>query len=146
MTIDKLMKYPQSSGQIHFSNCSFDNAGTPVMRLRAIEHRILKEMIDDCRTPWALIQKAKIILLAAEGHEDEEIARRLNVSGQDEIKAWRMHWSDTSKNLLAFESRPEILRTRIETLFATETQSYALASFTAEEICQLLALCGENAS
>ncbi len=114
------------------------------MQLKAIERRILKEMIHDCEISESLTQRARIILLAAEGHDDDAIAEKLNACKQDSVKAWRKRWALTSKKLPIFEFSPKMLRKQIEKLLTDELHPQIPASFSPEDICQLFALSGEK--
>ena len=56
--------------------------------LSAEEHRILTERARKYTLPYFSVQRAKMILLAAKGLGNDEIAARLDV-GRDVVSQWR---------------------------------------------------------
>ena len=60
--------------------------------------------------PYFQVQRAKMILLAAEGFENDEIARRLE-TGREVVWQWRKRFYD--KRLAGLEERPRPGRPRV---------------------------------
>ena len=64
----------------------------PEIVLTNKEHRKLLSLSRARRQPMRLVQRSKIVLLAAKGLENREIARRLNV-GNDLVSRWRRRFA-----------------------------------------------------
>ena len=64
----------------------------PEIVLTNREHRKLLSLSRARRQPIRLVQRSKIVLLAAKGLENREIVRRLNV-GNDLISRWRRRFA-----------------------------------------------------
>ena len=63
--------------------------GSPfVIKLSAEERRVLGERARRYTLPYFTVMRAKMILLAADGLGNDEIARRLDV-GRDVVSQWR---------------------------------------------------------
>ena len=63
----------------------------PAIVLTNKEHRKLLALSRARRQPMRLVQRAKIVLLAAKGLENREIAQRLGV-GNDLVSRWRRRY------------------------------------------------------
>jgi putative transposase len=88
-----------------------------------------------------LIVRAKIVLAAARGEANETIARQLAVH-REMVRHWRARWHVAQATLGAV--KPEALREAIEGVLADEPRSGAPATFTAEQLCQLMAVACEE--
>lgn len=64
-----------------------------VIKLRAEEKRILDDRIRKYTLPYFSVMRAKMILLAADGLSNAEIATRLDV-GRDVVSQWRKRFFD----------------------------------------------------
>jgi hypothetical protein len=64
-----------------------------VIRLSAEEKRILSERVRKYTLPYFNVMRAKMILLAAEGLGNDEIATRLDV-GRDVVSQWRKRFCE----------------------------------------------------
>jgi putative transposase len=63
----------------------------PTIELTDAERQALDELIRRHRTPQQMALRARIILAAAEGQNNAQIARRLGVS-LDMVRLWRERW------------------------------------------------------
>jgi putative transposase len=92
-----------------------------------------------------LVRRARIVLAAAEGHNNEQIARRLGIN-RETARLWRRVWSDAAE-LLAAEEEEEIsekaLRECVEEVLADAPRSGAPATFAPEQVVQIVALAWE---
>jgi putative transposase len=92
-----------------------------------------------------LVRRGRIVLAAAEGHNNEQIARRLGIN-RETARLWRRVWSDAAE-LLAAEEEEEIsekaLRECVEEVLADAPRSGAPATFAPEQVVQIVALAWE---
>jgi putative transposase len=88
-----------------------------------------------------LVRRGRIVLAAAEGHNNERIARMLGIN-RETARLWRRVWSDAAELLAAAEeaSKKEALRECIEGVFADAPRGGAPASFTPEQVVRIVAL------
>jgi putative transposase len=92
-----------------------------------------------------LVRRARIVLTAAEGHNNEQIARRLRIN-RETARLWRRVWSD-GQGLLGTaeeETSEKALRECVEEVLADAPRSGAPATFTPEQVVQIVALACED--
>ncbi len=92
-----------------------------------------------------LVRRARIVLAAAEGHNNEQIARRLGIN-RETARLWRRVWSDAAELLAAAqeeETSEKALRECVEEVLADAPRSGAPATFAPEQIVQIVALACE---
>jgi putative transposase len=94
-----------------------------------------------------LVRRARIVLAAAEGHNNEQIARRLRIN-RETARLWRRVWSDAQELLGAAEEGEEetsekALLECVEEVLADAPRSGAPATFTPEQVVQIVALACE---
>src|SRR5215210_7211997 len=93
-----------------------------------------------------LVRRARIVL-AAEGHNNEQIARRLRIN-RETARLWRRVWSDAAELLAAAEEEEEtsekVLRECVEEVLADAPRSGAPATFAPEQVVQIVALACED--
>jgi putative transposase len=105
-------------------------------------------------TTQGLVRRARIVLAAAEGHNNEQIARRLRIN-RETARLWRRVWSDAQELLAAAEKEEEeeeeeeetsekALRECVEGVLADAPRSGAPATFAPEQIVQIVALACED--
>jgi putative transposase len=92
-----------------------------------------------------LVRRARIVLAAAEGHNNEQIARRLGIN-RETARLWRRVWSDAQELLGAAEEETseKALRECVEGVLADAPRSGAPATFTPEQVVQIVALACED--
>lgn len=93
-----------------------------------------------------LVRRARIVLAAAEGHNNEEIARMLAIN-RETVRLWRRVWSDAAEQLLAAgeeEASEKALRECVEGVLADAPRSGAPATFTPEQVVRIVALACED--
>lgn len=97
-------------------------------------------MAKGTHTPLHFIERANIILLAAQDIKNCELARRLSLS-VDTIKRWRKRWSTFAVELEQVEThRPHALKSKIEAVLTDEQRAGRLSTFTAEEVAHIMTL------
>ncbi len=92
-----------------------------------------------------LVRRARIVLAAAEGHNNEQIARRLGIN-RETARLWRRVWSDAAELLAAAEEEEaseKALRECVEEVLADAPRSGAPATFAPEQVVQIVALACE---
>ncbi len=126
--------------------------GVPVMSgpqpipicLTPRQRAILDAIVRRATSPQRLVCRARIILAAAEGANNQQIATRLGLD-RETVRLWRTAWLAATQALAANEATrdDQALRHRIEAALTDQPRSGAPVTFTAEQICQLLALACE---
>ena len=88
-----------------------------------------------------LVRRARIVLAAAEGHNNEQIARMLWVN-RETVRLWRRVWLDAAQLLSAGEegASEKALRDRVEGVLADAQCSGAPATFTPKQVVRVVAL------
>ena len=92
-----------------------------------------------------LVRRACIVLAAAEGHNNEQIARSLGIN-RETARLWRRVWSDAQELLAAAEEEEiseKALRECVEEVLADAPRSGAPATFAPEQVVQIVALACE---
>jgi putative transposase len=105
------------------------------IRLTEAERQALELLVRGQTTAQQLVVRARIILAAADGLNNAQIARDLRLS-LDTPRLWRQRWLDTTPTEGA---EPLAAATRL----SDRPRSGAPAQFTAEQMCQLIALACE---
>jgi putative transposase len=92
-----------------------------------------------------LVRRARIVLAAAEGHNNEQIARLLGMNRQT-ARLWRRVCSDAQELLIATEEETseKALRECVEGVLADAPRSGAPATFAPEQVVQIVALACED--
>jgi len=103
--------------------------------LIAADRQALETLVHRHTTAHQLVLRARIVLAAADGLNNAQIARALRVS-LDTARLWRQRWLDTAP---ADDAAPPPVAARLSDL----PRSGAPVQFTAEQMCQLIALACE---
>jgi len=93
-----------------------------------------------------LVRRAHIVLAAAEGYNNEQIAQRLGIN-RETARLWRSKWLAKAERLVSAEEVGEekALRECIEEdVLADAERSGAPATFAPEQICSIVALACED--
>jgi len=106
----------------------------PMIELNAAERQELEELLRRHSTPQQLALRARIVLTAAAGHNNGQIARALSVS-RAMVRLWRSRW-------LSFASLP------LDELSVTERLEEVLRPghpprISSAAVCQIVALACE---
>jgi len=82
--------------------------------------------------------------VAARGANNEEVGRQVGVT-EDTARTWRRRWADRAEALLAAEAEGDdtALEAVILGVVADEPRSGAPATFTPEQLCQIMAIACE---
>ena len=99
------------------------------------EHKGLEALVRRHSTPQQLAKRGRMILLAAEGKRNAEIARELGVS-VDTVRSWRMRW-------IGLQAVPLAELSVVERLTDVPRPGKP-SQITAEQRCQIVALACEQ--
>jgi transposase len=96
--------------------------------------------------PYWLVLRAKIILIAATGANNTEVARRLDTD-RNTVRTWRERWLAAEPSLLAAEAEglsEKELTAFVEATLADAPRSGAPDSFSPEQLVRIVALACED--
>ena len=102
-----------------------------VVTLSDIERRDLEALVRRHTTPQQLSRRAGIVLAAADGESNAQIARQIGID-VDTVRAWRRRW-------LVFQSVPLADLTVADRL-SDASRSGRPSRLTSEQVCQIVAL------
>ena len=110
------------------------------------QRRVLEQIIRRETSIQQQVRRAKLVLAAA-GANNAQAARQIGVT-VDTARTWRSRWAAARDALLAAESEGDdaALRTVILGVLADEPRSGTPATFSPEQICQIVALACERPS
>jgi transposase len=108
------------------------------------QQEILRTLRNAVTAPSRLRQRASIILLAFEGHRNEEIAQAVGLA-QGPVGIWRRRWACAFERLIHIECSETraTLRRAIEAVLTDEQRPGAPGKFTPEQVTQILAVACE---
>lgn len=110
------------------------------------EQRILEQIIRQQNNPQWLVTRAKIILRAASGQTNSQIASELELS-RNTVCSWRGRWQESKRQreLVADGDEDEkALRELLEHIFQDKARSGSPGKFSAEQIAQIIAIACED--
>ena len=107
-------------------------AAAPIPALDDDERKELENIVRKRTNPQRLVERAQIILLAAEGCGIAEAARRLRLT-ENTVHQWRKRWTNQQEAAVAER-------------LADKPRSGAPAHITPEQICQIIAMSCEPPS
>lgn len=111
--------------------------------LTEAQHRVLIHLARRATSTQRLTRRACIVLAAAEGYNNEQIADRLGIN-RETARLWRGVWLENEERLGASEEAGErALRQAIEEVLCDRPRSGAPPTFSAEQVCQIVALACE---
>jgi putative transposase len=93
-----------------------------------------------------LVRRARIVLAAAEGLNNEQIARRLGTN-RETARLWRSKWLAEAERLVSAEEedkKKKLQECIEEDVLADAPRSGAPATFTPEQVCRIVALACED--
>ena len=108
------------------------------------QQKLLEEFRKSRTIGKCIVQRATIILLGFAGMLNEEIALPVGLNRQ-QVGLWRQRWRDAWKPLCVWEcTEPHRLREAILDVLADAPRPGAPATFTAEQVSQIVALACES--
>ena len=117
----------------------------PVVKLSARVHEALIRLVRQPTTEQRTAVRAQIILAAAEGGLNQEIAKRLGLE-PDTVCKWRGRWARAQERLASAEedARASALNRHIVDLLVDAPRSGRPGDFTPEQIVQIIAIACED--
>src|SRR4051812_47140070 len=108
------------------------------------QQAILRTLSNAVTAPSRLRQRASIILLAFEGHRNDEIAQVVGLA-QGPVGIWRRRWACAFERMIHLECSETHakLRRAIEAILSDEPRPGAPGKFTPEQVTQILAVACE---
>jgi putative transposase len=108
------------------------------------QQQVLQTMTRASTCPQGLAQRANIILLAFQGHDNDAIAKQLGCE-RHPIGIWRRRWANALDRLVLIEcgEKESALPRAIEHLLGDSPRSGWSGKFTAEQVTQIIAVACE---
>ncbi len=91
------------------------------------------------KSPQALVTRARLIVLAAEGARNQHIADELGLHVQT-VSYWRGRWLEAAEGLARAETDEKLFWKLLHQALSDRQRSGAPITFTAEQVCQIVAL------
>ena len=111
-----------------------------VVKLSGNQRNILNQLQVGTHSPQHFKQRAEIVLMASSGYTNNEIERKLQISGET-ITKWRNRYASNEKELASTEEEnPRKLRKAIEKVLTDEQRSGRPAKFTDEQVACIIAM------
>ena len=110
------------------------------------QEAILQQIIRRSKSPQNQVTRAKIVLAGrAYGRRNTEIARELSINSQT-VSSWRGRWLEAAERLAEVEnaSDNQALAQAIEETLSDEPRSGTPPTFSAEQVCQIIAVACEE--
>jgi putative transposase len=110
------------------------------------QQTILERIVRRHTSSQQLVRRTKIILLANSGLNNEQIAQQLHVS-RVTVQLWRQRWNESASKLAVLESEgidDQVLMKWVESILKDEQRCGAPATFTIEQVVQIVALACEE--
>lgn len=120
----------------------------PQIEVSDKQDAILQQIIRRATSPQNLVLRAKIVRAGTEyGRRNTQIGQDLNCSSQT-VHTWRHRWIDGWEQLVAIErnGNDQELEAGIFAALADQPRSGTPATFTAEDICQIIKVACEDPS
>ncbi len=116
-----------------------------VIEVSEEEEKQLRQIIRQANNPHWLVERAKIILRAAEGESVSQIAREM-VTTRNRVREWRKRWRQVEERRQRVEKDGEDKEQRkvIEETLSDAARSGRPPEFTAEEVVQIIAVSCES--
>ncbi|MGG6270964.1 helix-turn-helix domain-containing protein [Leptolyngbya sp. AN03gr2] len=117
-----------------------------VIVLSAMQQQVLEQIVRQTTNPYRLVRRAQLVLSAARGCTNSEIAQQLNLD-RGQVRQWRSRWLDAQAQMLKVEAEAEAeaaLRTLIVGVFEDEARPGTPAQFALEQVVQIVALACED--
>jgi putative transposase len=110
------------------------------------QEAILQQIIRRSKSAQSQVTRAKIVLAGRTyGRRNAEIARELKINSQT-VSTWRGRWLEATERLTEVEESGDnqALEQTIEETLSDEARSGKPPTFSAEQICQLIAVACEE--
>lgn len=122
------------------------NPNPTTVKLTSVLKQILEKITRCYTNPYWLVLRARIVLHAATGANDSEIARRLDTT-PDTTGKWKERWLEAEPRLIAAETEnldEKVLIGLVEEALSDAARSGAPNTFTPEQLTQVVAVACED--
>jgi transposase len=116
---------------------------TRPIHLSPEQEKLLQSIAGSREVPHGLVQRTKIVLAINQGRTNKAIAQELGLC-EETVGFWRKRWVQGCAGLEKLEQTPQRLRAAISTLLADLPRPGCPGTFTAEQICQIIAIACEK--
>jgi putative transposase len=116
------------------------------VELSARQQEVLEQIVRRQRSPQRLVRRASILLHAAQGASNQQIADHLHITLYT-VRTWRRRWQEARPRLLPLESDTEddrLLSTQIEAVLSDVPRPGGPTQFTPEQLIDLIAVACED--
>ena len=115
------------------------------IELTECQQSLLEQIARKRTNPHRLVQRAQIVLLAAEGLNNTAISKQVNLH-RHQVRNWRKRWQEFVERLGCLEQegiRDEALLEQITTVLNDEARPGGPATFGVEQIVEIVAVACE---
>jgi transposase len=113
------------------------------IHLSAEQSEKLRQLAQSREKPHSLVRRAQLVLKAADGQTGKRIAQALGLD-EDTVGLWRRRWLEGQVELENWAGRPKELGVAIEGLLTDKERPGSPGVFSAEQVCQVVALACET--
>ena len=105
---------------------------------------LLAKLVRAATTPQRVVQRAQIVLGAADGLTNEQLVRRVGVT-RPMVRKWRRRWAHAKAQLAAVEAQEDdrALQVRLVEVLSDAARSGRPPEFTPEQILEIVAIACE---
>jgi len=106
---------------------------------------VLERIVRGHTSPQRLVRRARIVLRCADGHNNKQVSEAVGVY-REAVREWRARWLEHSERLAAVELEDDdkALSVAIEEVLSDAPRSGTPATFTPEQVVQIVALACED--
>lgn len=106
---------------------------------------VLEEIVASRTAQVRLVQRAKIVLLAFQKHNNEEVSEIVGLNPQ-QVSVWRKRWKADWERLIQVECNETraVLKSEIENLLADQPRKGRTPSFSSEQQVAIVAIACED--
>lgn len=115
----------------------------PSIVLADEQKQILEDITRSRQLPHGLVLRAQMVLLMNASKRNKTISEDLHVQ-EETVGKWRKRWLLAASTLEAAKGKPKALRQVIESTLADAPRPGIEPTFTAEQVCQIIALACET--
>jgi putative transposase len=116
-----------------------------LIELTERQKKLLEQIVRKRSNPHRLVQRAQIVLLAAEGVDNTAISKQINLH-RHQVRNWRQRWQESVDRLNCLEqegSSDEALLGQVIGVFSDEARPGGPAIFGVEQIVEIVAVACE---
>jgi putative transposase len=103
------------------------------------QQALLDRLLRQHSSPHALVRRIQIVLAAAAGLPNEQIAQQFACSPKT-VRRWRARWAAAQPDLTAVATDERALRSHLAAVLADAPRPGAPPTFTAEQIVHIIAI------